>query len=336
MKINKKLIFAILGAVVVVLAVASIFWPQAQRGYWGKMESITIGRPVSDSGALIFIAEDQHLFTGNGIKVTQKDYDTGLAAISDLLNNEIELSGSGEFPLVVKALENASLSIIGSFARSFNTYLVARVDKGIKNEADLRGKRIGLPRRTIPEFYLGRFLDLHGMSIRDVTLTGLTPKQAVGAIANGAVDAVVVWEPYVSQIREQLTNRIVSWSVHSGQAQYSVLVGRNDWIRQNPELVKRVLKSLMQAEEYAVRHPAEAKAILKKRYQHDDAYVARVWSELQFSIFLDQALILALEDEARWMIKNNLTKEKQVPDFLNYIYADGLKAVKPKAVNIIR
>jgi NitT/TauT family transport system substrate-binding protein len=335
MKMNKKIIFAILG-VIVVLGGAYVLWPRAPKGYSGKMESIGIGRPISDSGTLIFTADDQRLFMANGIKVTQKDYDTGLAAMNGLLNNEIDLSGSGEFPLVVKALENASISIIGSYARSFNTYLVARVDKGIRNEADLRGKKVGLPRGALPEFYLGRFLDLHGMSIRDVTLTNLTPKQTAGAIADGAVDAVVVWEPYVSQIKERLTNRIVSWSVHSGQAQYSVLVGRNDWIRQNPELVKRVLKSLMQAEEYVVRHPTEAKAILKKRYQHDDAYVARVWPEFQFSLFLDQALVLALEDEARWMIKNNLTKEKQVPDFVNYIYTDGLKTVKPEAVNIIR
>ncbi len=31
-----------------------------------------------------------------------------------------------------------------------------------------------------------------------------------------------------------------------------------------------------------------------------------------------------------------LTNEKPVPDFLNYIYLDGLKAVKPEAVSIIQ
>jgi len=36
------------------------------------------------------------------------------------------------------------------------------------------------------------------------------------------------------------------------------------------------------------------------------------------------------------MIKNKLTSEKTVPNFLDYIYEDGLKAVKPEAVNIIR
>ncbi|KCZ71448.1 hypothetical protein ANME2D_02178 [Candidatus Methanoperedens nitroreducens] len=38
----------------------------------------------------------------------------------------------------------------------------------------------------------------------------------------------------------------------------------------------------------------------------------------------------------RWMIRNNLTSEKQMPNFFSYIYRDGLKAIKPEAVNIIR
>jgi len=43
-----------------------------------------------------------------------------------------------------------------------------------------------------------------------------------------------------------------------------------------------------------------------------------------------------MEDEVRWMIKKNLTNEKNTPDFLDYIYADALEAVKHGAVNIIR
>jgi len=68
----------------------------------------------------------------------------------------------------------------------------------------------------------------------------------------------------------------------------------------------------------------------------DDAYLEIIWQRYQFSLSLDQSLILAMEDEARWMIKNKLTRENQVPNFMNYLYLDGLKAVKPEAVNIIR
>jgi NitT/TauT family transport system substrate-binding protein len=328
---DRSLIGSLAVKTLVTLLAVLILWSCSRQ-----MDSITIGGPVSDAAALIFTAEDKHFFTANGINLTTKAYDTGLASINALLSNEIDIAGTGEYPFVVKALENDNISIIGSFSRIYNEYLVCGADKRIRNVPDLRGKKIGLPLRTLPEFYLGRFFDLHGMSIRDVTLINLTPAQAVGAVVNGTVDAVVVWEPYVSQIKGQLTNRIITWSVHSGQATYAILICRNDWIKKHPDLIKRVLNSLAQAEEYVVRHPAEAKAILKKQYKHDDAYVARIWPEHQFSLSLDQSLITAMEDEARWIIKNNLTNEKQLPDFLNYIYLDGLKAIKPEVVNIIR
>jgi hypothetical protein len=67
-----------------------------------------------------------------------------------------------------------------------------------------------------------------------------------------------------------------------------------------------------------------------------DKDIARIWSQNQFGLSLDQSLVVAMEDEARWMIKNNLTAEKDVPFFNDYIYEGALKAIKPEAVNIIR
>jgi len=61
-----------------------------------------------------------------------------------------------------------------------------------------------------------------------------------------------------------------------------------------------------------------------------------VWPENHFFLSLDQSLVLAMEDEGRWMIRNNLTRERSVPDYRNYIYTKGLEEIKPEAVNIIR
>jgi NitT/TauT family transport system substrate-binding protein len=116
---------------------------------------------------------------------------------------------------------------------------------------------------------------------------------------------------------------------------YGIMVSRDDWITRHPELVNRFVNSLVQAEEYIINHPDGAKAIIQKRFKFDRASIERMWQVHQFSLSLDQSLITAMEDEARWMIKNKLTSEKHVPDFVNYIYIDGLKAVKPEAVNII-
>ena len=43
-----------------------------------------------------------------------------------------------------------------------------------------------------------------------------------------------------------------------------------------------------------------------------------------------------MEDQARWMINNNLTTEKNIPDFLDHIYVEGLKEANPEVLNIIR
>jgi len=68
----------------------------------------------------------------------------------------------------------------------------------------------------------------------------------------------------------------------------------------------------------------------------DAGYMATVWQQNQFSLTLDQSLVLAMEDEARWMIRNNLTNATAIPDFRNFLYTDGLDTVKPGSVKIIR
>jgi NitT/TauT family transport system substrate-binding protein len=115
-----------------------------------------------------------------------------------------------------------------------------------------------------------------------------------------------------------------------------MVIGRGWWVAKHPELIKRFLTTLVQAETYNASHPDEARTMVQMRLHYDDSYMAAIRPEHQLSISLDQSLITAMEDEARWMIKNKLTSEKQVPDFLNYINIDGLKAVKPEAVNIIK
>jgi NitT/TauT family transport system substrate-binding protein len=206
----------------------------------------------------------------------------------------------------------------------------------VKNIADLKRKKIGVPRNTIAEFYLTRFLTLNGISIGDVSLVDVLPAQAIDAISSGSLDAVVVWEPYSSQMKGQLADRVVGWSVQSSQPGFGVISGSSDWLVGNREIVVRFLKALVKAEGYLIRNTDAARHIIQKRLNYDDASMDILWSESLFSISLDQSLIVTMEDEARWMIKNNLTSEKQIPDFLGYIYEDALKAIKPEAVNIIR
>ncbi len=109
---------------------------------------------------------------------------------------------------------------------------------------------------------------------------------------------------------------------------------RNNWAAGHDEQINRLLKSLALAEEYFIDHPNEAKAIVQRRLNFSDAYMATVWPDHQFSLSLDQSLLIAMNDEGRWMINNNLTRERTMPNFKDYIYTKGLQEVNPESVNI--
>jgi NitT/TauT family transport system substrate-binding protein len=338
MKFNRKIIFAIIAALIIVLGAAFVLWPRPPKGYSGKTESITVGYSPFESTALFWIAKDQHFLSWNGLNVTLRKYDTGVGSLDGMLNGETDITvGTTEFPLVGRAFQRARIHTIGSIDKSEFVYLVGRKDRGIERVSDLKRKRVGTTLRTIAHFYLGRFLELHGMNMRDITLVDVkTPTEWVNAVVNGDIDAIATAQPYANSAKERLDANGVFWSAQSSQPQYGLISSTEEWIRKHPQQVRRFLKSLAQAEEYVIRNPAEAKAIVQKRLNLDASYMETVWSQNQFSLSLDQSLITAMEDEARWMIKNNLTREKQVPDFMNYIYVDGLRAVKPEAANIIR
>ena len=324
----------IVGVLAIVLG--SLFYLNSRKTYQGKPASLTIGTPALETNALIYIAGDTGYFERNGRKVTIKEYDSGGAAVSGLMRNEIDLAIASEFVLVNNLLQQHEIRTLGSIDRFENMFVIARKDRGNGKVTDLKNRKIGVPLGTIAAFYLGRYLTLHGLGPADVTILDVRPDHSADALAAGDADAVVIWHPHLDRIMDRYGGGVVVWPIQSNQLTYWNILGRADWMEAHRETIDRFLRSISQAEEYVSLHPEEAKALVKKRLGYDDAYIAKVWRDNLFSLSLDQALIAAMEDEARWMIANKLTAEKKVPDFLDYIDLDGLKAIKPEAVNIIR
>lgn len=322
-------------AVIVLVGFGTWSLQDSKEIYAGQVESITIGLPPLEPSALVYIAEDQGFFARNGLNVTVRDYEPAIAGVDGMLKGEVDLAGASEYAVVIKAFKKDNISIIVSGDEIQSNYLIGRKDHGIQNVSDLRGKKIGIPLGTNVEFYLGRFLVLHSIDPQDVTIIDVRPPQFVNSTANGDVDAIVCWQPYVNEIRDRLGNNTVILPAQSSQLTYGVIVCRNDWATAHPEAIDRFLRSLDEALDYEINHPKDAKAIVQKRLNFNDAYMETVWPQNHFSLSLDQSLILAMEDEGRWMIKNNLTAERTIPDFRDYIYTRGLDDIKPGSVSVI-
>ncbi len=334
---KRNLIVIAVAILVVAIVLSSFVYLNSQKPYSGKMESISVAFSPFESVTLFWVAFNQNFFSQNGLNVTSQIYTTGAAALNGVVNGEDEIVvGTTEFPLAASVLNGNRISTIASISKSEFIYIIGRSDRGIHDVSDLKGKTIGVAFGTIAQFYLGRFLDLNSMSLQDINLVNLkTSAEWVDAVVNGSIDAVATAQPTADLAKDGLGNNAVVWSIQSNQPLYAQAIASDEWITSHPELVNRFLKSLLQAEDFIINHPAEAKAILKNQMNFSDAYVDKAWSQNQFSLSLDQSLIVAMRDEAQWLINNNLTNATTTPNFINYINTNGLNSVKPGAVNII-
>jgi ABC-type nitrate/sulfonate/bicarbonate transport system substrate-binding protein len=336
--LNKRAAIPIIAVVIAVSLFLGLFFFLNLTSSTGKMESIDVAYSPFESMTLFWVAQDQGFFNQNNLNVTAHRYDTGAGALGGVLNGEADIVvGTTEFPFVARALSQAKIRTIGVISKSEFTFLVGRIDRGIHEVSDLRGKRVGTTFGTIAHFYLARFLSLNGLSLQDLTLVDLkTPTEWVDAVVNGSIDAVATAQPSVNLAKEGLGDNGFVWSLQSGQPLYAQAIATDEWIAGHPDLCTRFLNSLLKAEAFVRNHLVEAQAIVKNQMNFSNAYVETVWLQNQFSLSLDQSLVLAMENEARWLISNKLTNATTVPNFLNYIYADSLMSIKPESVNIFR
>ena len=336
-KLGKRSAITLIVTVVVAsLIFSSLFYLNLNNKLNGE-KNVNVAYANFESLGLFWIAQDKGFFTQNGLNVSSHKYDTGVGSLNAMLKGEADISvGSAEFPLVGRALQNEKIKTIGSLDKIDFIYLIGRRDRGINSISDLAGKRVGTTIGSVSEFYLGRLLDLNGLNMQNITLVDVrTPIDWVNAVVNGTIDAVVTAQPYANSAKDALGDNAFVWKAQSNQPQFALMISTDEWIRAHPDLINSFLESLLQAEKFVNDYPSQAKAIVKEHMNFTETYIETVWKQNQYGLSLDQSLIVAMEGEARWMINNNLTNATLVPNFTNYIYFDGLRTIKPEAVNVI-
>jgi len=330
-----KMIAALIAVIVFLLAAGAWFFFISLPVASVTPVPVTIGTTPFEVSGLIFIAEDQGYFERNGILPTIRMYDAGINAVDALYTGDVDIATAADFVFARQVLEGRPVRAIASLGKSEFHYIIARNDTGIRNISDLKGKKVGVARGTSGDFFLGRFLEFQGMTLRDITIVDLPPARVAVPLVNGSVDAVSTWDPYATATEKRLGDNVRVWPDQKGRPMYWIALCRKDYITGNGTEVLKVLSALRQAEKISTDHPDKAKTIVRKRLGTDDAYLGRVWPHTQLTLSLDQSLVFAVEDEARWIIANNLTDATALPDITAFISTGSLNKINPGSVNII-
>ena len=289
---------------------------------------------TSKSGWLLWIAEARGLFEKHEVNVSVELTDSGVTAGEGLIDGRYDMATMSEFAFVSRSFANPDLRVFGTVAAIYNVRLVGRPDSGFASISDLPGKTIGLRSGAIGEFFLGKVIELNGMSLDDVAIKDVQVPDLPRSLKDGDVDAIVSWEPYATEAMEAVGNGALFEEVQAGQPYYFALVASQGTLNKHPQAAEGLLKALLEASDWAMANQSEAKRVLVDVLGLSAENLDRYWGDHVMEVAVAQDMLFLMEQEARWRIQRGLS-DGEMPNFLERIDPNPLKRVAPHLVSII-
>jgi ABC-type nitrate/sulfonate/bicarbonate transport system substrate-binding protein len=294
----------------------------AENGYWSEL-GLDVSVQVLDSGSQIARA----LLSGAA------DIGAGAATsaipLSRAAGNQLTLVGPyHNNPMVVNGVERAAL--------------IASSRAGITkdNPEKLAGKSIGVSVGSTSESYLRGYLKTVNLTMADVRVVNLAVPDMSVALQQGNVDAVVPWEPYVSEIIRTHGARaaVVSRGGPYGASVVGVMV-TDAYLHNNKGVLEKYVLGAWKGVKFTRENPQQA-ALLAQRYisglNPEDATSAIGFMKAEFdpriSICTEKAV---MQEQEALIASGNMKASKPFPyaaivqaDFIN-----GLLAKHPELVD---
>ncbi len=301
------------------------------------LQKITVAYTYQPQGTLVHVAVAKGYFVEEGLDVQPLMRTFGKAALDTVIGNQADFATVAETPIMFNVLKGEKIFVLANIeASSMNNGVVARKTAGVSAPGDLKGKRIGFTPGTSGDFFLDSLLTANGLTRNEIQPIALNPEEMQEAIMAKKVDAVSIWNYPLTQINQQLGDDGAIFYDREIYTETFNIVARQEFVQKNPETVERFLSALIKAEEFVAKNPDEAQVIMSAATKIDQNLIRDVWNDFNYHVVLDQTLLLTLEDETRWAMKNKLTDQTAMPDYLSFIHLDSLKRVKPEALRMNR
>jgi ABC-type nitrate/sulfonate/bicarbonate transport system substrate-binding protein len=302
------------------------------------LEKVTAAVPPLPHFTLLIVAKEKGYFLEEGLEVAfRPSIKYGKLALDDMIAGNADIAVSAETPFALAVLKGESVVVIAEVMNTDkDVAIVGLRNRGIGSPTDLKGKTIGFPPGTTAEYFQSAFLAVHGIPETSVRVVHLKPDDMGDALRSGKVDAVSVWNPYISILGKEFGADVVTFFESAVYTQATVVTVRKKFVAERPEAARKLLRALLKAEAFVRNNPSDVLDIMVRISGQDREAIRTTLQGFDFRVKLDQSLLVTLENIGRWAVRGKLTGRKEVPNYLDHIYLDGLKSVKPDAVTVIR
>ncbi len=189
---------------------------------------------------------------------------------------------------------------------------------------------------TSSHFFLGVFLIHNNLSISEIELVNIKTIDLSAALKNNEVDAISVWQPHSQEAKRLLQNiaiELPSSEIYRTTFNFAVI---KSFTEDHPEILEKILRSVDKAAVFIKGNKKQSEEIIVNSFSFDKKVIHEAWDDFVFDISLDQSLLVAWDEIARWAIENKFVDSKELPNYLNFLYMDSLDAVKPASNTVVR
>ena len=304
-----------------------------------RAEKIRIAGLSLPGAGLFFVAKEQGFFRAQGLEVDLQLHPTGKLALDALGRGDADFAITGDTPLVFSILAGRKLDILTTVYRpNGGISIIARKER-VTSPDNLKGKRLGVTLVSSGQFFADSFLLVHGIAPAAVTLVNLPQDEMAAALLAGTIDAACLWQPTLAQMQTSLGEQGVTFPNNGLYTFRLSLVATPGATAAQPGS-RKLLAALKQAQRFIGTQPEQALEIMSRATGIPVALFQRFFFPADYDLGLEQGLLLALDDQSRWAIKNGFVKANKqadkLPNYLDYLRTDDLTAVSPESVKIIR
>ena len=146
-----------------------------------------------------------------GVKVSWTEFTAGPVQLEALNVGSIDFGDVGEAPPIFAQAAGAPLAYVAvSVPRPQAEAVLVSEKSTITTVADLKGKKIALNKGSNVHYFLVKLLQKHGLKYADIQPVFLPPADARAAFEKGAVDAWVIWDPFLASAQKALNARLLA------------------------------------------------------------------------------------------------------------------------------
>lgn len=238
---------------------------------------------------MAYLAQEKGFFADNGVNVELVWVDGFEEAVAARENGETDIWNYTLLDFITEYAEGleteGQIILIEDFSAGADA-VVTLPGKGIDRVQDLEGKKVGLEKGTIGEFFLNILLERVDLTLDDLETVDMGFDEIPAALQEGRIDAGVTYEPAISQVLSEGGEVLVD-SEKERNVIVDVYVAKADHILEHPEAYQRVVAALLEAGEYFNKYPEEAAEIIKDPLGMSTEEVAETFAKLRIPSLRD-------------------------------------------------